>query len=78
MRNQPPNLRPWPKQTPSPDLTGQRFGLVVVQRMALATGQGARCRVRCDCGVERYMLVLNLKRQPPKSHIGCQRAQAAG
>lgn len=69
-------MRPWPKQK-TRDLTGQRFGLVQVLRMAPSTGQGTRCFVRCDCGVERYVLSLNLRREPPATHLGCKRAQNA-
>lgn len=67
-------LRPWPKRKPR-DVSGQRFGKVVVVRMAASDGRGARCLVRCDCGVERYATVCNLIATPPKTHTACERAQ---
>jgi hypothetical protein len=70
-------LRPWPlSRKVALDLTGQRFGLVVVLRMAESVGN-ARCFVRCDCGVERMVYSGNLKATPPRTHISCQRAQKA-
>lgn len=70
-------LRPWPLASRvARDLTGQRFGLVVVRRMAESVG-GARCLVRCDCGVERFILAGNLKATPPRTHAACVRALKA-
>jgi hypothetical protein len=70
-------LRPWPLASkPARDLTGQRFGLVVVLRMATSVG-GARALVRCDCGVERIVLAGNLCATPPRTHLSCERAQKA-
>jgi len=70
-------LRPWPLASRvSPDLTGQRFGLVVVVRMAESVG-GVRALVRCDCGVERYALAGNLKATPPRTHMSCKRTAKA-
>lgn len=68
-------LRPWPKREAA-DLSGQRFGLIQVVRMAPSTGQGVRCLVRCDCGQERYALAANLRSNGgPTTHLACRRAR---
>ena len=43
------------------DLTGQRFGRLVVIEYAGATGYGAGWRVRCDCGNEKIVSSGNLR-----------------
>lgn len=56
------------------DLTGQRFGLVTaVRRVGIVRGSSVWI-VRCDCGKEREILMCNLKRFPPKTHLSCGQA----
>lgn len=66
-----PTFRPVRNQTPD-DITGQRFGLVVVTAPAKSTGTGARWRCRCDCGAERYFLGSQLRQRPPETHRNCR------
>ena len=54
------------------DLTGQRFGLVTVIGPAKSTGTGARWKVRCECGAERYLLDSQLRKWPPETHRSCR------
>lgn len=69
-------LRPWPKREPR-DLTGERFRLVVVVRMAQSVGSGPRCWVRCDCGAERMATAGNLQSSGgPSTHRICNRVEA--
>jgi hypothetical protein len=50
---------------------GDRYGLVVVVREAMALG-GARWLVRCDCGNERVVHGGNLRTKPPRTHRECK------
>lgn len=60
-------MRQWP------DLTGQRFGMLVVTAQAESTATGQRRWVcRCDCGNERIVMGSNLKRGTTVS-CGCKR-----
>lgn len=64
------------------DLTGQRFGrLVVLERAGTAKGGQARWRCRCDCGGETVALGNNLRRQNHTLSCGCvnrERTAAVG
>jgi hypothetical protein len=61
---------------PVDDLTGQRFGLVVVVRRAPSLGRGARWWVQCDCGApERAVYATHLRSSPPFTHKPCRLAQ---
>ena len=60
------------------DLTGQRFGeLVVIERATTAKGRQTRWFCRCDCGKETIVYAGNLTRGSTKS-CGCTRAKKAG
>lgn len=60
-------MRQWP------DLTGQRFGMLVVTAQAESTATGQRRWVCwCDCGNERIVMGSNLKRGTTVS-CGCKR-----
>lgn len=50
---------------------GDRHGLVIIVAQAQSFGTGQRYRVRCDCGSERIMLGITLRRWPPKTHRHC-------
>jgi hypothetical protein len=54
------------------DLTGQRFGLVTVMGRAKSVGTGARWKVKCECGAERYLLGSQLRKWPPETHRTCR------
>lgn len=65
---------------PLKDLTGQRFGLVVVVDRAESKPYGAgqrgtkkrtRWNVICDCGAPRVMLASNLRGQGVRTHKMC-------
>lgn len=66
-------------QTPKPIQPGARFGLVTFVRFAKSLGNGARCVVRCDCGIERIVHAANLRKKP-RAHRSCEpyRGQASG
>lgn len=52
------------------DLTGQRFGRLVVVSWAGRKARSARWLVRCDCGVEKVVYATNLKAGQTRS-CGC-------
>src|SRR5208282_2728809 len=54
------------------DLTGQRFGRLVVLRRVL--GKGTRWEVRCDCGTIKPVATGNLRRNAVTS-CGCRRQE---
>ncbi len=54
------------------DLTGQRFGLLTVLGPAQSLGTGARWKVRCDCGAERYAIGSQLRQKAPETHRNCR------
>lgn len=56
---------------PAPDLTGQRFGMLTVVRLA-SHDKYIRYEVRCDCGVVKPVLSFNLVRRIIRS-CGCAR-----
>lgn len=57
------------------DLTGQRFGeLVVVERATNGKGRSTRWLCSCDCGNETVVYAANLTRGMTKS-CGCTRAE---
>lgn len=58
------------------DLTGRRFGRLVVLRKEEGSGK-ARYLVRCDCGREKVVLADNLKRGMTKSCGVCCRGGKA-
>lgn len=54
------------------DLTGQRFGLVVVEGRAGTNAQGyPTWHVLCDCGGRRVVRGCVLHQNPPKTHQAC-------
>lgn len=54
------------------DITGQRFGLVVVEYRAGVNAQGYPLwMVRCDCGQRRLARGCVLRQNPPKTHHAC-------
>ena len=60
----------------APDLTGQRFGrLVVVAREGSTPKRQATWRCACDCGAETVVLAKNLRCGNTRS-CGCNRARA--
>lgn len=62
---------------PASDLTGLRFGLLVVVRRAFAaTGQYARWVCRCDCGAKTIVESRSLK-QGSTCSCGCLRRQVS-
>jgi hypothetical protein len=52
------------------DLTGQRFGRLMVVEFAGRQRRGALWRCRCDCGAESVVLGCNLKGGKTRS-CGC-------
>jgi hypothetical protein len=61
------------------DLTGLRFGLVVVLQRAEDTwDERPQWLVRCDCGVERVIRGCQLKQNPPRSHLRCLSPRPSG
>jgi hypothetical protein len=54
------------------DRTGERFGKLVVLGLAGKQGNDRKCKVRCDCGVEKEIVQskLTTKTKPVKS-CGC-------
>ena len=56
------------------DLTGQRFGRLVVIERAETTHVSTRWKCRCDCGVECTVLAQNLKKGHTTS-CGCYREE---
>jgi hypothetical protein len=55
------------------DLTGQRFGLLVVLNMATSIGTGTRWRCECDCGAVHFTTGTNLRNHPRRTHRNCKR-----
>jgi hypothetical protein len=54
------------------DITGQRFGLVVVEYRAGTNAQGYPLwMVRCDCGQRRLARGCVLRQNPPTTHRAC-------
>jgi hypothetical protein len=59
------------------DLTGQRFGrLVVIERTGASNRRGVYWLCKCDCGIEKEILAINLKQGSTKS-CGCFRREMA-
>jgi len=57
---------------PAQDITGQRFGLVVVEGRAGNNAQGyPTWWVLCDCGQRRIVRGCVLHQNPPKTHQAC-------
>jgi len=59
------------RRKPLEDLTGQRFGLVIVLAPAASSGTGARWRCLCDCGAVAYFRGSQLRQRPPQTHRNC-------
>jgi hypothetical protein len=54
------------------DLTGQRFGrLVVIERAPAKSTKDARWLVRCDCGIEPYGVYGHVLRSGRQQSCGC-------
>lgn len=64
-------------QIPKPIQPGARFGLVTFVRFAKSLGNGARCVVRCDCGIERIVHAGNLRKMP-RTHRSCEPYRVRG
>lgn len=56
------------------DVTGERFGGVVVTSFSHYDGHYTHWNIICDtCGEEKTMYLQSLTRQPPPKSCGCQR-----
>jgi hypothetical protein len=60
------------------DLTGRRFGLVTVTGPAPSIGHGARWKVRCECGAERFIRGCELREKAPWTHRSCRTQPVSG
>ena len=58
------------------DLTGKRFGRLVVLEGSLIVNKKKKIKCKCDCGVEKYIREDSLKNGATKS-CGCLRTELA-